>query len=127
MGYHQAAQNDSSLCVCVRGGTCRRELTSGWTTLGEPKSTYGLVPRPFWEGETVWQLLRVQTVYGHIPHSSSEVHVILLIFSPAENGPFLLVEATVCAGSATEGKQKTNEQKSSCRAPTLARSSDQLL
>ena len=42
--------------------------------------------------------------------------MILLIFSPAENGPFLLVEATVCAGSATEGRQKTNEQKSSCRA-----------
>ena len=62
-----------------------------------------------------------------IPHSISEVHVILLIFSPAENGPFLLVEATVCAGSATEGKQKTNEQKTLCRAPTLARSSDQLL
>ena len=59
--------------------------------------------------------------------SISEVHVILLIFSPAENGPFLLVEATVCAGSAMEGKQKTNEQKSLCRAPTLARSSDQLL
>ena len=36
--------------------------------------------------------------------------MILLIFSPAENSPFLLVEATVCAGSATEGKQKTNEQ-----------------
>ena len=49
------------------------------------------------------------------------------VFSSAENGPFLLVEATVCAGSATEGKQKTNEQKSACRAPTLARSSDQLL
>ena len=31
------------------------------------------------------------------------------------------------AGSATEGKQKMNEQKSSCRAPTLARSIDQLL
>ena len=51
----------------------------------------------------------------------------LLIFSPAENGPFLSVEETVCAGSATEGKQKANKQKSSCRAPTLARSSDQLL
>ena len=51
----------------------------------------------------------------------SEVHVIL---SPAENGPFLLVEATVCAGSATEGKQKMNEQKSLCTAPTLARSSN---
>ena len=61
-------------------------------------SCSSLVPRPFWEGETTW-------------HSSSEVHVILLIFSPAENGPFLLVEATVCAGSATEGKQKSNEQK----------------
>ena len=79
-----------------------------------------------------WQLPPVQTVYGHnvtaicIPHSISEVHVIL-IFSPAENGPFLLVEATVCAGSAMEGKRKTNERKSSCRAPTLARSSDQLL
>ena len=22
----------------------------------------GLVPRPFWEGETAWQLLQVQTV-----------------------------------------------------------------
>ena len=46
--------------------------------------------------------------------------MILPIFSPAENGPFLLVEATVCAGSVTEGKQKTNEQKSLCRAPTSA-------
>ena len=53
--------------------------------------------------------------------------MILLIFSPAENSPFLLMEATVCAGSATEGKQKTNEQKLMCRTPTLARSSDQLL
>ena len=59
-----------------------------------------------------------------ISHSSSKFHVILLIFSPAENGPFLVVEATVCAGSATEVKQETNEQKSSCRVPTLARSSD---
>ena len=33
--------------------------------------------------------------------------MILLIFSLAENGPFLLVEATVCAGSATEDKLKT--------------------
>ena len=69
-------------------------------------------------------------MYRHcncIPHSSSEVHVILLIFPPAENGPFLLVEATGCAASATEGEQKTNKQKSSCRVPTLARSSDQLL
>ena len=48
--------------------------------------------------------------------------MILLIFSLAENGPFLLVEATVCTGSATDGKQKTNVQKLSCRAPTLARS-----
>ena len=62
-----------------------------------------------------------------IAYLISEVHVILLIFSPAENGPFLLVEATVCAGSATEVEQKTNKQKSLCRAPTLARSSDQLL
>ena len=23
----------------------------------------GLVPRPFWEGETAWQLPQVQTVY----------------------------------------------------------------
>ena len=53
--------------------------------------------------------------------------MILLIFSPAENSPFLLVEATVCAGSVSEGKQKTNKQKSSCRAPTLVRLSDQLL
>ena len=89
-----------------------------------------LVPRPFWEGETAWQLPPVQTVYGRNVTAVaylSEVHVILPIFSPAENSPFLLVEATVCAGSATEGKQKTNEQKSLCRAPALARSSDQLL
>ena len=29
-------------------------------------------------------------------HSSNEVHKTLLIFPAAENGPFLLVEATVC-------------------------------
>ena len=33
-----------------------------------------------------------------------------MILPPAESGPFLLMEATVCAGSATEGKQKTNKQ-----------------
>ena len=48
--------------------------------------------------------------------------MILPMFSPAENGPFLLVEASVCTGSATEGKQKTNKQKSSCRALAIQRS-----
>ena len=33
-----------------------------------------------------------------------------MILSLAENGPFLLMEATVCAGSATEGKHAEDEQ-----------------
>ena len=40
--------------------------------------------------------IRMQRHGNCIPPSSSEVHVIRLIFPPAENSPFLLVEATVC-------------------------------
>ena len=38
-------------------------FTKEWVWLCH-KSVTSLVPRPFWEGETAWQLPRVQTVYG---------------------------------------------------------------
>ena len=42
---------------------CRMEWTSVISCqLVSP--SLSLVPRPFWEGETAWQLPRVQTVYG---------------------------------------------------------------
>ena len=58
-------------------GSCEGEW---WDGLRENS----LVPRPFWEGETAWQLPRVQTVFGRnvtaiaylIMHSISEVHMI---------------------------------------------------
>ena len=67
-----------------------------------------------------WQLPRVQTVY--------ECNVIIIVYliqamyvilPPSENGPFLLMEAIVAAGSAMEGKQKTNDQELLCRVPTV--------
>ena len=65
-------------------------------------------------GKTAKQLSRVQTVYGcnvmAIAHSSSDVHVILLIkLPPAENGPFLLVESN-CLRRFCDGRQAEDEQ-----------------
>jgi len=59
-------------------------------------------PRSQAVGETAWQLLRVQTVYGcyvtviAIFHYNRLVHVILTIFYQLRDWAFLLVEATLC-------------------------------
>ena len=45
-----------------------------------------------------------------------------LQFSSCENGAFLLVEATVCCRSYYWSEIESFEQRSSCKAPTLARS-----
>ena len=48
---------------------------------------------------------------AHLAHSSSDVHVILLIkLPPAENGPFLLVESN-CLRRFCDGRQAEDEQK----------------
>ena len=48
--------------------------------------------------------IRMQRHGNCIPHSSSEVHVIRLIFPPAENSPFCSWKQLFAAGSVTEGK-----------------------
>ena len=55
-----------------------------------------------------------------IPHSSSEVHMILLIFSPAENGLFLLMEATVLRQKAS--RRRTNKSRRAEHLYYVARS-----
>ena len=77
-----------------------------------------------------WQLPRVQTVYGcyvtviAIFHYNRLVHVILTIFPAVRMGLSCSWKQLFAVGSTTEVKQKSSEQRSSCKVPTLAWSRD---